>query len=192
MEAKQRKLAVVSSLGKKYSGVVDIPNENFRTTDLLNSSNIFWKNPNEKCYDNAILMYDVKLFLDDTAVYRNFDKIQIKLSEIFYVYDEVHGLGDEMEKKRASTMIKHTQENTQLVNIITREVANSFYDISGTFFGLFKKKSKDKFIPLTDVIIVEIHNRQGKWAKKQIHLPHNFICMSNQHIESVVIGQSPL
>jgi len=189
MEVKQRRLAIVSSQGKKYSGVVDIPNENFRTTDLLNSSNIFWKNPNEKCYDNAILMYDVKLFLDDAAVYRKFDKIQVKLSEIFYVYDEMQDLGDTMEKKRASTMIKQTQENSQIVNIITKEVANSFYDISGTFFGLFKKKSKDKFIPLTEASIIQIYKRQDKWGKKQIKLPHNFVCVSNQHIESVVIGQ---
>ena len=189
MEVNQRRLSVVSSLGKKYSGLVDIPNENFRTTDLLNSSNIFWRNPNEKCYDNAILMYDVKLFLDETAVYRRFDKLQIKLSEIVYVCDELQDIGDAMEKKRASTMIQQTQENAQIVNIITQAVANSFYDISGTFFGLFKKKSKDKFIPLTNASIVEIHKRQDKWAKKQIQLPHDFICVSNQHIESVVIGQ---
>ena len=77
MDATQRKLAVVTSLGKRYSGLVDVPNSNFRTTDLLNSSFTYWKNPNEKCYDNAILMHDAKLFLDDTSVYRQFDKIQI-------------------------------------------------------------------------------------------------------------------
>lgn len=191
MEAKQRQVAIVSSMGKKYSGVVDIPNEKFRTTDLLNSSNIYWKNPNEKCYDNAILLYDVKLFLDDTAVYKKFHKLQIKLSEIFYVYDEIQTIGDEMEKKRASTIVRQTQENSQLVNIITKEVANSFYDITGTFFGLFKKKSKDKFIPLTDASIIEIHKRQDKWTKRKLFLPHNFICVSNQHIESVVLGQAP-
>ena len=109
MDATQRKLAIVTSLGKRYSGMIDIPSSNFRTSDLLNSANVFWKNPNEKCYDNAILMYDARLFLDDTAVYRHFDKIQIKLSEIFYFYDEVSILGDEMEKKRASTIIKQSQ-----------------------------------------------------------------------------------
>jgi hypothetical protein len=63
MDENQRKIAFVTSLGKKYSGLVDIPNPNFRTTDLLNSSNIYWKNPNEKCYDNALMMYDVTLYL---------------------------------------------------------------------------------------------------------------------------------
>jgi hypothetical protein len=66
MDITQRKVAIVTSLGKKYSGLIDIPNAALRTTDLLNSSNLFWKNPNEKCYDNAILMYDAKLFIDET------------------------------------------------------------------------------------------------------------------------------
>ena len=67
MNVEQRKLVIVTSLGKRYSGKVDLPNASFRTTDLLNSVNVFWKNPNEKCFDNAILMRDVKLFVDDAA-----------------------------------------------------------------------------------------------------------------------------
>jgi hypothetical protein len=185
MDAKQRKLAIVTSLGKKYSGMVDVPSETFRTADLLNSSNIFWKNPNLKCYDNAIFMSDVRLFLDDTAIYKKFDFIQIKLSDIIYFYDDIEGIGDEMEKKRASTMVRQTNEDVQTVNIITKQVANSFYDITGRFFGLFKKKSKDNFIPLTQANIVEIYRKQDKWVQKKVKLPHNFICVSNNHIESV-------
>ena len=185
MDAKQRKLAIVTSLGKKYSGMVDVPNETFRTTDLLNSSNIFWKSPNLKCYDNAIFMSDVRLFLDDTAVYKKFDSIQIKISEIIYFYDDIKEIGDEMEKKRASTMVRQTNVDVQTVNIITKQVANSFYDVNGIFFGLFKKKSNDNFIPLTQVNIVEIYKKQDKWVQKKVKLPHNFICVSNNHIESV-------
>jgi hypothetical protein len=185
MDAKQRKLAIVTSLGKKYSGMVDVPSENFRTTDLLNSSNIFWKSPNLKCYDSAIFMSDVRLFLDGTAIYKKFDFIQIKISDIIYFYDDIEGIGDEMEKKRASTMVRQTNEDAQTVNIITKQVANSFYDITGRFFGLFKKKSKDNFVPLTQANIVEICRRQDKWVQKKVKLPHNFICVSNNHIESV-------
>jgi hypothetical protein len=185
MDTKQRKLAIITSLGKKYTGMVDVPNETFRTTDLLNSSNIFWKSPNLKCYDNAIFMSDVRLFLDDTAVYKKFDSIQIKLSHIIYFYDDIKEIGDEMEKKRASTMVRQTNEEVQTVNIITQQVANSFYDINGIFFGLFKKKSNDNFIPLTQANIVEIYKKQDKWVQKKVKLPHNFICVSNNHIESV-------
>jgi hypothetical protein len=185
MDIKQRKLAIVTSLGKKYKGMVDVPNETFRTTDLLNSANIFWKSPNLKCYDNAIFMSDVRLFLDDTAVYKKFDSIQIKLSHIIYFYDDIKEIGDEMEKKRASTMARQTNEEVQTVNIITKQVANSFYDINGIFFGLFKKKSNDNFIPLTQTNIVEIYKKQDKWVQNKVKLPHNFICVNNNHVESV-------
>lgn len=186
--AEQRKVAVVTSLGRKYSGLIDIPNATLRTTDLFNSSNIFWKNPNEKCFENAILMYDTSLTFDDSAMYREFEKIQLKLLEVFYFYDDFKTIGDEKEKKRAATMISKTQEKLQRVNIITRAVATSFYDIQGNFYGLFKKKSHDKFIPLTDVQMTRIYKKEGKWFKKEVTLPHNFICISTNHIESVTIG----
>ncbi len=186
MEANQRKLAIITSMGKKYSGLVDVPNKSFRSTDLLNSANIFWRNPNEKCYDNAILMYDVSMYLNEKTVYKRYDKIQVKLSEIVYFYDDIMGIGDAMEKKRATTMIKQTQENAQTVNIITQEVANSFYDITGIFYGLFKKKSKDKFVPITQVSIFEVCRLPDKWIRRQINIPHDFICISNQHIEAVL------
>ena len=184
MEARQRKLVIVTSLGKKYSGLVDVPSETFRTTDLLNSSNIFWKNPNLKCYDNAIFMSNVRLFLGDTGVYKRFDSIQVKLSGIIYFYDEIESVGDEMEQKRATTMVKQSSEDAQTVNIITRQAGNFFYDITGVFFGLFKKKSHNNFIPLTKTNILGIYREEDKWMQKKIKLPHNFICVSNTHIES--------
>jgi hypothetical protein len=184
----QRKITIGTSLGKKYTGLIDAPSATFRTIDLFNSANIFWKNPNEKCFENAILMYDARLMFGDTALYRKFDKIQIKLPEIFYFYDGFQSMGDEMEKKRTAKLIELTQEKIQTVNIITKVVANSFYDIEGKFFGLFKKKSNDKFLPLTDVKIVEISKKEGKWFKNEIILPHKFIGMANSLIESAVIG----
>ena len=75
-------------MGKTYSGMIDVPNEHLRTTDLLNSSNLFWKDPNEKCLDDAILLYDAQLLLDGSAVYKRFDKVQIKLPEIIFFYDD--------------------------------------------------------------------------------------------------------
>ena len=67
--------------------MVDVPSETFRTTAILNSSNIFWKRPTLKCYDNAIFMCNVSLFLDNTIVYKKFDSIQINLSDIIYKFD---------------------------------------------------------------------------------------------------------
>ena len=84
-------------------------------------------------------------------------------------------------------MVRQTNEGVQTVNIITKQVANSFYDITGRFFGLFKKKSNDNFIPLTQANIVEIYRNQDKWVRKKVEIPHNFICVGNNQIESVTI-----
>lgn len=188
MNTDQRKVSIITSLGKKYSGFIDIPDTAFRTTDLFNSSTIYWKNPAERCHDDFFLMYEAQLFIDESSVYKKFDKIQIKLSEIFYLYDDFEELGDEKEKTRATTMLEATQEKPQIVTIITRCVANSFYDISGKFYGRFKKKFRDRFIPLTEIKMVEIYKKQDKWFKKEIKLSHEFICVSTNHIESILIG----
>lgn len=186
MEPVQRKLAMVTSLGKKYSGMVDVPGETYRTTDLINNATIFWKDGTEKVYDDAILMHDALLYLDENAVYKKFEKVQIKINEIIYLYDDIESVGDETEKQRAATMAQNT-EVSQTVNIITSRVANSFYEISGILSGFMKKKSKDRFIPLTQANMVEIIKRPEKWVKRQIVLPHNFICVNNQYVESLSI-----
>lgn len=184
----QRKISIVTSPGKKYTGMIDVPNAALRTTDLLNSGNVFWKDPSEKCLDDVILLYDVHLQLDD-KVFRKFDKIQIKISEIIFFYDEQEHFGDEREKKRASLMLEKAMEKMHTVNLITTMISNSFYEITGNFHGLIKKKSKDKFIPLTSVTIQEIYKTQGQWHKKEIALPYKFIGISNGHIESITTSK---
>ena len=183
----QRRVVVVTSLGKMYRGMVDIPNSTFRTTDLFNSPAIYWKDPNEKCFDNAVLFRDVQLLVGGSAICVKFDKIQLKLSEVIYFYDDQQAITDDKEKMRATTMIQKTREHSQSVDIITTEVSNSFYHLTATFFGLFKKKSNDKFIPLTDVKLIEIYKKGDKWFQKTVELPHKFIGVSTRHIEAMRI-----
>jgi hypothetical protein len=172
-------------MGKNYTGMIDVPNEHLRTTDLLNSSNLFWKDPNEKCLDDAILLYEAQLILDGSAVYKKFDKVQIKLPEITFFYDAFESMGSEIEKSRAHVLKEKTGEQSQVVNIITPIIANSFYDVSGTFYGHFKKKTNDKFIPLIDATITEIHKTSGKWQKREVGLPFRFLGISSRRIESL-------
>jgi hypothetical protein len=188
MAQEQRKVAVVTSLGRKYSGLIDIPNAALRTTDLFNSPNRFWRNQNDKSFNDAILIYNASMTLDETVVYRKFEKIQLKLGEVFYFYDDFQSISDATEKKKSKIVMQKTQKKLQRVNIITRVIATSFYDIQGIFYGLFRNKSNDKFIPLTDVQITRIYTKEGKWFKKELVLPHNFICISASHIESVAIS----
>jgi len=187
MDNLERKLTVVTSLGKRYSGLIDIPNPKFRTTDLFNSVYAYWKNPNEKCFDNSIMMHDVRLLLDDTSVYRHYDKIQIRIAEVFFFFDDVPTVSDFTEKKRASSVAKMTHEESQEISIITRQVANSFYEITGKYFGIFRQRAKDKFVSLTQANIIEIYKKQDKWKQKAFATPHQFICVSNDHVESVTI-----
>lgn len=183
----QRRVVAVTSLGKVYKGMVDIPNATFRTTDLFNSPSIYWKDPNDKCFDNAVLLRDVQLLIGGSAICVKFDKVQLKLSEVIYFYDDQQAITDDKEKMRASSMVQKTQEYSQSVDIITTEVISSFYHLTGTFFGLFKKKSKDKFIPLTDVKLIEIYKSDGKWFQKNVELPHKFIGVSTRHVEAMRI-----
>lgn len=187
MQTAERKVTIVTSMGKKYVGMIDVPNEEFRTTDLFNSVNVYWKNPDMKCYNDAIFMHDVSLLLDEKTVFKKFDTIQVKLSEIIFFYDEINKIQNEMEKKRADAVIRKTKESGQRITVITNLVANSFYNISGFFFGMFLKKSNDRFVPLTRTSIIEVFKSQGKWFQKKIILPHDFICFSNNHIESASV-----
>jgi len=183
--AEQRQVIVVTSLGKKFKGKMDIPNATLRTTDLFNSGSIFWRDPSEKCFENAILLHDVQMTIDDSAVNVKFDKIQVKLSEIILFYDDLKSISDEKEKMRAESMLQKAKEHQQIINIITTEISQSFYHLTGLFYGLFKKKSNDKFIPLTGVKLVEIYKKEGKWFQKEVELPYKFIGISTKHIEAV-------
>lgn len=185
--SEQRSVIAVTSLGKIYKGLVDIPSANFRTTDLFNSHSVYWKDANEKCFDDAVLFQDVHLMVNGSAISVRFDKIQLKLSEVVYFYDDQQFITDDAEKMRASTMTQKAHEHSQSVDIITTEVANSFYHLTATFFGLFKKKSHDKFIPLTDVKLVEIYKKGDNWFKRTIELPHKFIGVGTRYIEALRI-----
>jgi hypothetical protein len=174
----------VSSLGKKYYGSVDVPNQTLRTTDLFNSGTVYWKDSSEKYFENAILLRDAQLRIDDSAVCVRFDKIQIKLSEVIFFYDDLEAISNEKEKIRASAMVQVAKEQSQTINVITTAVSQSFFNITGIFFGLFKKKSNDKFIPLTGVKVTEIYKKEGKWFQREFELPHHFVGISTQHIEA--------
>lgn len=188
MSELQRRVVLTTSLGKKYIGNIDLPSETFRTTDLFNSSHVFWKNPNMKCYDDTILLHNARLMIDHKTSYKQFDHIQLKLSEIIFFYDDVQEISDESEKKRAHGLKIKVDEKSQTVNIISTPIGTSFYEITGIFFGLFKKKSRDAFVPLTKTEIVEIYKKNDKWTKRKLKLPHDFICISNSHVESITFG----
>ena len=186
MEAIRRKMTVFTP-GKQYSGEVDIPNASLRTTDLLNSTNLYWKDPSEKNFNDVLLMFNVTLSIDGIREFQKFDRVQIRQPNIIFFHDDYANLGSDEEKKRAYALKKKNHEEKKIIHLITKIRVSSFFDIKGSFFGLFKSKSIQKYIPLTDVVMYEIIRQQDKWVKKKIQLANNFIGVNTSHIETCAL-----
>ncbi len=182
----ERREIVVFTPGKQYSGEVDIPNGEFRTTDLLNSASLFWKDPSEKNFDDVLLMFNVIVSIEGIKEFQKFDRVQIRQPNIIFFYDHLTTLGNAEEKMRATALREKTLEEEKTIHLITKVRVNSFFEITGSFYGLFKSKSNQKYIPLSDVVIYEVIKQPDKWLKKQIQLANNFIGVSTNHIEACV------
>lgn len=185
MEALRREITVFTP-GKKYSGEVDIPNVDFRTTDLLNSASLYWRDPAEKSFNDVLLMYNVTLAIEGIQEFQKFDRIQIRQPEIIFFYDHFTGLGSAKEKMRADTLKEKTKEERKNIILITKVRVNSFFEIKGSFYGLFKSKSIQKYIPLNDAVMHEIIKLPDKWMKKKVPLENNFVGVNTSYIESCV------
>lgn len=183
MDATRREITVFTP-GKQYLGEIDVLNGSLRTTDLLNSANIYWKDPTEKNFDNVLLMFNVILSIDGIREYQKFDRVQIRQPNIIFFHDDINDLGNAEEKKRADALRKKTHEEKKFIHLITKVGVRSFFDIKGSFYGLFKSKSIQKYIPLCDVVMYEIIKQQDKWVKKKIQLPNNFVGVNTSYIET--------
>ncbi|MCF8056813.1 MAG: hypothetical protein K9K37_09250 [Desulfocapsa sp.] len=182
----QRREIVVFTPGKQYSGEVDIPNVDFRTTDLLNSTNLFWKDPADKNFDDVLLMFNVTLSIDGIREFQKFARVQIRLPNIIFFHDNLTTLGNAEEKKRAEALKAKTREEKKAIHLITQVRFNSFFEIKGSFYGLFKSKSIQRYLPLSDVVMHEMIKQPDSWKKKKIHLSNNFLGVNTKYIESCV------
>jgi hypothetical protein len=183
MDSNQRKITFYTP-DKAYVGYMDIANKSLRTTDIFNSSNVYWKDPAEKSFDDALLLRDVSIILEGNVKLGGFDKLQVKLSDVLFFHDSLENLGDSMEKKRAAHLKFKTQESVSLAHIITHTHGSAFLYITGMFYGLFKSKSKSRFIPITEAHVVQVIRSNEKWQKKTIPITGGFVGINTQHIEA--------
>ncbi|MDF1576908.1 MAG: hypothetical protein RQ753_08900 [Desulfurivibrionaceae bacterium] len=167
-----------------YTGEIDVPNPLLRTTDLLNSSNLYWKDPARKSFGDALLMYNVILSIDGIDKYQTFESIQIRQPNIIFFHDGYATMGSSGEKERAVKLSEKAHEGKKSVHLITKARFNSFFEIQGSFHGLFKRKSNQKYIPINDVVLYEIIRRQDKWVKRRVGLTNDFIGVNSSYIES--------
>ena len=170
--------------GKTYEGFIDIPNESLRTIDVFNSNSIYWKDPAEKSFEDALLINDASVILEGNTRLTKLSRVQVRLVDVMFFFDSLADSGDRLEKIRAATLKTRTGEETSSVNIITHLRGDAFYYISGIFYGLFKSKSKQRYIPLTQPSITAVLRVAGGWQKKKIALPGSFVGVSTSHIEA--------
>ena len=183
MDNCQRKITLYTP-DKAYVGYIDIANTSLRTTDIFNSSSVYWKDPADRSFDDALLLNNASIVLEGNTKLGSFDKLQVKLSDILFFHDSLENLGDSMEKKRAAHIKVKTQESTSIAHIITHTHGSAFLYITGMFYGLFKSKSKHRFIPITEANVVQIVRSNEKWQKKIIPITGGFVGINTQHIEA--------
>lgn len=169
---------------KKYTGLIDIQNKDMRTLDLLNSSNLFWKNPNSKSFNDSIMLNDVTVMVQGNRRLSTFKKLQLRLSDIIFFSDSLNKTGSTTEIKRAETLSQKSNEKESRVKIITRMRGDTFYIISGVFFGLFKNKTQQRFMPITKSKVREILRTGADWEIKDLDVGNHFIGLSTNHIEA--------
>lgn len=189
MEISQKKI-IIYTPDKTYSGYMDIGNKSLRTIDIFNSSNIFWKNPAERSFDDALLLYNATILLEGNTKLGDYAKLQIKLQDIIFFYDSLENVGDSTEKKRAAHLKAKTKESTALAHIITRTQGHGFFYITGMFYGLFKSKSKSRYIPLTQANVVHVTRGSERWQKKVIKIEGGFVGISTRHIEACTFSDA--
>ena len=183
MEGMSREIRVFTP-GKVYSGEIHVPNVNLRTTDIFNSANFFWKDPAEKSFNDALLMFNVTVSIDGIRDFKKFDRLQLRQPNVIFFHDNFKDFGSAKEKKRADVLKKKTQEEKRIIHLVTKVRVNSFFDIKGSFYGLFKSKSAQKYIPLNDVVLHEVVRTQDKWVRRKIQLPNDFVGISTACIET--------
>lgn len=91
-ESIQREV-ILFTPNKKYTGKIDLKNDGIRTIDQLNSSTIYWKNPAEKSFDDAVLLYDVDISVHGVDKLTSFKKLQVRLSDIMFFTDRLETSG---------------------------------------------------------------------------------------------------
>jgi len=170
--------------GKTYEGFIDVPNDSLRTIDIFNSNILYWKDPAEKSFDDALLVNDATVTLEGNTRLAKLSRVQVRLVDVLFFFDSLSDSGDRMEKIRAATLKSRSGEETSSVKIITHLRGDAFYYISGIFYGLFKSKSKQRYIPLTQPSITAVLRVADGWQKKKIALPSSFVGVSTSHIEA--------
>jgi hypothetical protein len=185
MVATQEWKIIIVTTGKIYGGNLSCNPQlqDKRTLSFLNSTVADYMDKHS--LKGYILLKDVSLLLNSEIVF-TVDKALIKKSEIIFVYDEYKQMGSDIDRKRFYALQEQRSQATTGVNIVTSMAKDSFYNIKGEYKGAFKEIIARQFVPLVNVEIEEIFEKDGKVCKKK-QKKNPFIALNKDYIESILV-----
>jgi hypothetical protein len=184
MEATQEWKVTIVTPGKIYEGKISCdPNlQDKRTLSLLNA-NKSGSIMDKHFLKGHISLTDVSLLLNSKKVFTA-DKLLIKTSHIIFAYDEYKQMGSDIERKKFYSLQEQRSQRPISVNIATLTTKDSFYTIRGEYKEAFKNIVSKQFVPLVNVAIEEIFEKEDQVCKeKQDTKP--FIALNRNYIESI-------
>jgi hypothetical protein len=186
MSDEKRKINIIKQ-GKKYLGELPIPSDKYRTTDFFNRPSILRHRADQGTLDSYIQLYDAEVTIDDNFALKRQNVINIRIIDIIFYWDELENVGTPAKQKKAKAMMDNAgQPELNRINVITPMYGDQFYEISGNFFGYFKRAMAKNFLSLTNATIDHFSKtaETGKWNKKPIALPYGFVALNMNFVDS--------
>jgi hypothetical protein len=186
MSDEKRKINVTKQ-GKKYLGMISIPSDMYRTTDYFNRPSMMRHRDNQGTLDSFIQLYDADILIGDNIVLKRQDVVNVRVIDIVFYWDEIDNLGMPAEQKRAKAMMEQMgRAELNRVTVTTPMHGSQFYEISGTFYGKFKRAMVKNFLALTNAAVEHFFKspESGKWSKRSVSLPHDFVALNMNFVDS--------
>ncbi len=176
------KVTIVTS-GKIYEGkfLCNPKLQDKRTITFLNTR--IASCMDRHALEGYIFLKDASLLLNSKKVF-TMDEVSIKTSLIIFAYDEYKQMGSDIERKRFYNLQEQRSQRPISVNIATSITKGSFYNIKGEYNGAFKKIVSRQFVPLVNVAIQEIFEKEGQFCKEK-NDTKPFIALNRDYIESI-------
>jgi hypothetical protein len=186
MADKKRKINIIKQ-GKKYFGELPIPSDNFRTSDYFNRPSILRHQADKGTLEGYSQLYDAEVTIDDNFALKKKNIVNIRIIDIIFFWDELENVGIPAKQKKAKAMMENAgRSEFNRINLITSMYGDQFYEISGDFFGYFRRVMATNFLSLTNATIDHFFKtiETGKWNKKPIALPYGFVAFNINFVDS--------
>lgn len=138
-----------------------------RTETILNRKISSRSSGSELNLTGFIKLSDVSVSEHNNRDYqetRRYTELLMRKSDIFFAYDEVQPKSVEIPVSPAGEGDLIQKKSIQL-DLITRVVSNSYYQISGHFTGFLKHFEDNDFVQLKNVTITEFLKKEDGFLK---------------------------